>query len=52
MSDILPLCDLVKVRDRQFYPPGGAFSAVLSKFCDDRHIAICFRGKKALLKPL
>lgn len=46
MSDILPLCDLVKVRDKLFYPPGGAVSAVLSKLCDDKHIAICFREEK------
>ena len=46
MSDVLLLCDLVKVRDKLFYPPGSAVSAVLLKLCDDKHIVICFRGEK------
>ena len=36
MSDVLLLCNLVKVRDILFYSLGRVVSAVLSELCDDK----------------
>ena len=36
MSDVLLLCDLVKVRDILFYSLGSPVYAVLSEWCDDK----------------